>query len=164
MILNKTGVQKHAASMHNNYVALIRCSTEVTLFVEIHWEDGNFKDETGLLSFVHSPFQMLMPILMLTGLRIFYPVPFLQILRLDFNNSQESERLNNLLSSTVSFIKIKILDSLLQKTLFSFPVPPILLVINVCVFVKLVHHSPCVKTVVLGFLLLGVFVCSGWGG
>lgn len=67
--------------MHNNYVALIRCSTEVTLFVEIHWEDGNFKDETGLLSFVHSPFQMLMPILMLTGLRIFYPVPFLQILQ-----------------------------------------------------------------------------------
>lgn len=95
---------------------------------------------------------------------LFYHVPFLQILRLDFNNSQESERLNNLLSSTVSFIKIKILDSLLQKTLFSFPVPPILLVINVCVFVKLVHHSPCVKTVVLGFLLLGVFVCSGWGG
>lgn len=57
-----------------------------------------------------------------------------------------------------SFIKIP--NPLLQKTLECFPVPPILLVINVCVFVKLVHHSPCVKTVVLGFLLLGgVFFC-----
>lgn len=75
MILNKTGVQKHAAFMHNNYVALIHCSTEITLFVEIHWEDGNFKDETGLLSFVHIPFLMVMPILILNGLRIFYPDP-----------------------------------------------------------------------------------------
>lgn len=101
MILNKTGVQKHAAFMHNNDVALIHCSTEITLFVEIHWADGNLKGETDLLGFVHIPFLMAMPILILNGLRIFYPDPFLQILQNILHLSSVTSLSVHFLSDTI---------------------------------------------------------------
>lgn len=56
--------------MHNNYVALICSSTEIILFAEIQWANGNFKDETTFLSFLHNSFEMAMAILTLEGLRI----------------------------------------------------------------------------------------------
>lgn len=56
--------------MHNNYVALIWSSTEIILFAEIQWANGNFKDETILLSFLQNSFEMAMAILTLEGLKI----------------------------------------------------------------------------------------------
>lgn len=71
---------------------------------------------------------------------------------LDFSMMTLIDELHNL-SPTISFIKV--FCSSWKTTLFLFGVflslPPFMLVITVCVFAKLVYHSPCVKSVVVGF-------------